>query len=289
MDLQMPVMSGYEAALIIRNSTESAGIPIIAMTADVAPDIRDKISEHGMDAYVSKPIDTEELYRTMMDLLQGNSSKGARFQYRSTSAAASLFPRLYGFNVSRGIKLVSGNRNLYKKLLLDFKSKYHDAPGILDNYFKNEKYDDLKNFLHTFKGVAGNLGGVILPGLAGEIMSFLSGKDYRNASASLNELKRELELSIGSLDSELQSSAITGEGEEVNANEVKLILQDMLALLDSDHGEALDRLDQLLSIAGKSFYSNEIKSLASNLNSFDTDKSREIINQILEKNKQEGI
>jgi polar amino acid transport system substrate-binding protein len=288
MDLQMPVMSGYEAARIIKNSSESAGIPIIAMTADVAPDIRDKISGHGMDAYVSKPIDTEELYRTMAGLLQGNSSKGARFQYRSTSAAASLFPRLYGFNVSRGIKLLSGNSVLYKKLLLDFKAKYQDASEILDNYLSSKNYDGLKNFLHTFKGVAGNLGGVILPGLAGEIMSFLSGKDYRNALASLNELKRELELSLGSLDSKLQSVSITEEGENCNFNEVKLILQDLLALLDSDHGEALDRLDQLLSIAGKSVYGSEIKSLASNLNSFDTDKSKDIINLILERLKQEG-
>jgi CheY-like chemotaxis protein len=285
MDLQMPVMSGYEAALAIKNSPGSSGIPIIAMTADVAPDIREKISNHGMNAYVSKPIDTEELYRTMMDLLQGSSSGGVKIQYRSNNASGFSFPRLYGFNVSKGIKLLSGNSVLYKKLLMDFKTKYQDASGILDNYLSSKNYDEIKNFLHTFKGVAGNLGAVMLPGLAGEIMNFLNRNDYDKAANSLKELNRELSLSVESL----ESFNMTAEAGEFNPHQFKAILLDMLAFLDSDHGEALDRLENLVAVAGKSGYSNEIKSLASNLNSFDTDKSKDIINQVLERLKQEGI
>lgn len=283
MDLQMPVMSGYEASLIIKGSPETAGIPIVAMTADVAPDIRDKISKHGMDAYVSKPIDTEDLYKTMMDLLQSDSSGGAKIQYRANTASASLFPKLYGFNVSRGLKHLSGNSVLYKKLLLDFASKYKDVSQSLEQFFKDENFDELKNFLHTFKGVTGNLGATMLLDLTGAVMNYINKKDFKSASDSLKELIHEIKLSVESIDAALQTSKDNVKENEFNADLLRRALQDILPLLDSDHGEALDKLEQLHSVAVGSEYKDEINKLSLCLNSFDTDKCREIIHTILGK------
>jgi CheY-like chemotaxis protein len=72
MDLQMPVMDGYEATIAIRNGeagAENIVIPIIALTADVMEDTKLRVSEIGMNHYLSKPITKELLYKVVKDLL----------------------------------------------------------------------------------------------------------------------------------------------------------------------------------------------------------------------------
>lgn len=71
MDIQMPVMNGYEAALAIRASRlpQSQSVPIIAMTANAfAEDIKNSLAA-GMNAHITKPIDPQKLYETLAEYL----------------------------------------------------------------------------------------------------------------------------------------------------------------------------------------------------------------------------
>jgi two-component system sensor histidine kinase/response regulator len=63
MDLQMPVMDGFQATAAIRLSECGTGrhIPIIALTAHAMKEDRDRCLEAGMDGYVSKPIQQDKL------------------------------------------------------------------------------------------------------------------------------------------------------------------------------------------------------------------------------------
>ncbi|WP_051360098.1 PAS domain S-box protein [Adhaeribacter aquaticus] len=64
MDLQMPEMDGYEATEVISNQeTTYANIPVIALTASAMLDIKDRAFAVGMDDYLSKPFNPEELFR----------------------------------------------------------------------------------------------------------------------------------------------------------------------------------------------------------------------------------
>lgn len=72
MDLQMPVMDGYEATQVIRNGAaglENVTIPIIAVTADVMEATKDQIELIGMNNYISKPIKKQELYEMVKELV----------------------------------------------------------------------------------------------------------------------------------------------------------------------------------------------------------------------------
>jgi len=64
MDVQMPVMSGYEAAAVIRNQDrpDAKTIPIIALTANAFSEDKNKALAAGMNAHVTKPIDMTKLY-----------------------------------------------------------------------------------------------------------------------------------------------------------------------------------------------------------------------------------
>ena len=71
MDIQMPVMNGYDATLTIRKmkDTKKARIPIIAMTANAFAEDAQKGLSVGMNAHVAKPVDMNILVPTMLKFL----------------------------------------------------------------------------------------------------------------------------------------------------------------------------------------------------------------------------
>ena len=73
MDLQMPVMDGYEACIAIREGAagkENKDNPIIAVTADVMESTKQRVKEIGMNDYLAKPVDKERLYLKITGLLE---------------------------------------------------------------------------------------------------------------------------------------------------------------------------------------------------------------------------
>ncbi len=74
MDLQMPVMDGYETARIIRkfSDKEVAEIPIVAITAETFPENKSKAFNVGMNAYLVKPVEMPSLLKVLMLFLREN-------------------------------------------------------------------------------------------------------------------------------------------------------------------------------------------------------------------------
>ena len=67
MDIQMPVMNGHEAARAIRalEDPARAGIPILAMTADAFQEDQQAAKDAGMQGYISKPVDPEQMLKEL--------------------------------------------------------------------------------------------------------------------------------------------------------------------------------------------------------------------------------
>lgn len=89
MDIQMPDMDGFEATAAIRAKETSTGghIPIIAMTAHALKGDQERCLSAGMDAYISKPIRTNELFATIESVI-GNKSELEASQVAKNSDAA---------------------------------------------------------------------------------------------------------------------------------------------------------------------------------------------------------
>ncbi len=72
MDLQMPVMDGWQASEAIRRLKDPtlAHIPIVALSADIRPDSREKAMKSGIDACLSKPMDLALLLETIEKMIE---------------------------------------------------------------------------------------------------------------------------------------------------------------------------------------------------------------------------
>jgi len=72
MDIQMPVMDGYEATQAIRSLPDArlAGIPIIAMTANAFQEDIKKAAEIGMNGHIAKPLDIPGMKATLQQVLK---------------------------------------------------------------------------------------------------------------------------------------------------------------------------------------------------------------------------
>ncbi|MFP4332897.1 MAG: response regulator [Campylobacterales bacterium] len=131
MDLQMPIMSGYDATKKIREVNQE--IPIIALSAAAMTEDKERALEAGMDEHISKPIDKHELYRTI-----------SRFCNSKLDEQAIL---------DRVDEQTQSNN-----LLLKFKKQLKDGEfkDIVEVVEKNAP--NAKERVHTLKGVSGNLG-----------------------------------------------------------------------------------------------------------------------------------
>ena len=151
MDLQMPVMDGYAACSAIRRDERFRDLPILAMTAHVLSEERDKCHLAGMDDYISKPIEPETMFATL----------GRWFPTRDNPEPAPLireFPEIVGINVQDGLRRVAGNGRLYRTLLLELASQREQTSSALEAALVRGDMVTLDQLAHTLKGLAGNLG-----------------------------------------------------------------------------------------------------------------------------------
>ncbi|TGN11080.1 MHYT domain-containing protein [Leptospira ilyithenensis] len=152
MDIQMPEMDGLEATQKIReyektNSLER--VPIIALSASVFEEDKISAKNAGMDGFVTKPIETEILFREIARTLNLNLEVISEKEEQPNSAAEEYF------QFQRGIKLF-GSESKYLKMLEGYFEDYKSEINSSVSLYTNKQ--ELTSLLHKLKGVSSNLG-----------------------------------------------------------------------------------------------------------------------------------
>jgi CheY-like chemotaxis protein len=178
MDLQMTIMDGYQATAKLRSDARFATLPIIAMTAHATIEERHRCLAAGMNDHISKPIDPENLFETVgkfyqpplntlpSDTLSPNS--GAE-QAKEVSSRLDELSSIAGLDTTDGLSRVSGNRNLYFKLLRQFIEQQGPVPTQIADAL--ERHDDSlsERLAHTIKGLTGSIGARSLQQVAAKL------------------------------------------------------------------------------------------------------------------------
>ena len=147
MDLQMPIMDGFEATKKIREF--NSDIPIIALSAAVMRDDLKMTKEAGMNGHLSKPIDIEKLKQVVIKYLKTSYEKqesNIEIDIEESIEGVDLKELLYRFN---------NNKAVAYKSLLDFANNKRDIVTQLDSLGLESKEFDV--MIHSLKGVSGNL------------------------------------------------------------------------------------------------------------------------------------
>jgi CheY-like chemotaxis protein len=128
MDMQMPVMDGVTASRLIRQTFSAQVLPIVAMTANAMPVDKERCLAAGMNGFVSKPINPDELWRALVSWIKprdglGQTSPSTRPVAPSASEAArqqSVLEALHGVDglqIHQGLSLSNRNTALYLAVL----------------------------------------------------------------------------------------------------------------------------------------------------------------------------
>jgi two-component system sensor histidine kinase/response regulator len=163
MDIQMPVMDGYTAAREIRNlKSKIRNVPIIAMTAHAMSGDREKTLAAGMNDHVTKPIDPNQLFSALGKWIRPVEDRKEPEQPEipkpEVDVSEEYLPdSLPGFDLAAGLERLQGNKRLYRKLLLDFASKYSAINLEIREALMAENMDLAHSLVHNLKGLAGNL------------------------------------------------------------------------------------------------------------------------------------
>lgn len=156
MDLQMPVMDGFEATKIIRTIEEYKEIPIIALSAAVMQKDKELTSAVGMNAHLSKPIHKEDLLLTLIQWISplhfpNEDSQANKIQTIVPIASETID----GIDMNDLISRIGNDREKIKKYLLYFSEQYGTIKSRLDSISVESK--EFHNIIHTLKGASGNL------------------------------------------------------------------------------------------------------------------------------------
>jgi PAS domain S-box-containing protein len=184
MDVQMPVMDGYEATRRIRGSSGGGvdpSVPIIAVTAHAMEGDREKCLSAGMDFYLPKPFGVSQLQEMIERAVRG---KGA--------AAVNAYPEATAVDFGRALDLLEGDEEMYHEIAEAFISS---APSIMELLGALVRAGDARGLTreaHSLKSSLGSIGAEKARMVAADLESAAHEDNLGEAEKLLETLRAEV-------------------------------------------------------------------------------------------------
>jgi PAS domain S-box-containing protein len=275
MDIQMPVMDGYEATKRIRKheSTHSlSSVPIIAMTAHAMTGEKERCLSVGMNDYTTKPIDPDFLIKTLcrwIPHLKDKKNCTIITRARETSIRTSYS----GLNIADGLARVSHQESIYVSILKTFIRDFSDCADQIVNFYENQLYEDLKRTVHNLKGVSGNIGARRVFEDCRFIEKLIKNNDFNKIQKELEKLSVDLSETFHAIQAIIKAEPDKNDKQYENLNmnieDIQNLLQDFDQLLQQHHLDAELVLKKLVSALKGKDCSADLNIIADHMAKYD--------------------
>ena len=311
MDLQMPVMDGFEATAAIRATDWGRQLPIVAMTAAAFDDDRRRVLDAGMNDFVSKPVDSRRLldvllrwlpHRPLQDLSAAAGVSALPDAADATPAAAPALPaatqallptELEGFELDRTLERLDHDQTLLLRALRQFLRDFpaDDWVAQFDAACRQADWVSAQRQAHTLKGVAGSLGAVRVQQAATALDALLktaasqSGCDPDQLAQRRDDCLQALRAAIAELQDKLPPEAATAQSATGPA-QPEAALQDLAEaeqLLGRNRGLPAALLPRLRAHLGQHAARAQFDRLTDQVSAFDFDGALETIRAMRER------
>jgi len=279
MDLQMPEMDGYAATREIRQAGHLS-IPIVAMTADAMSGVAERCLEAGMNDYVTKPIDPQELFGALARWIP----PGKRVCYQAAPTAPDTgpaLPALPGIEIADGLARLGGNRAAYRKLLCKFAQNNANVVAEIRAALQRDDTERAVRLAHTLKGVAGNIGAVVLYQAARELEAALK-EQQPEQDALLDNCERALQQVVQAI-AVLEAAPAGAPSETTAAVDVAALaplVARLRALLQEDDMEAVDAVAALQAQVEGTDLEQPIQAIGAALDQYDFQQALDLLEQL---------
>jgi signal transduction histidine kinase/DNA-binding response OmpR family regulator/HPt (histidine-containing phosphotransfer) domain-containing protein len=200
MDMQMPVMDGIEATQLLRKMPGLSNLPVVAMTANAQEVDRQRCLEAGMHDFLTKPIEPERLWQTLLKWIPAiHSSTPSAGLVGGTTVAQTEQKfefEIEGIDTAPALKRILGNTELYKKMLRQFCQQQKNTPELINIALNANNWTEARRQAHTLKGVAASIGA---DHLAEQATNLENGLIQQLPRADLNTLLTTLEVELREL------------------------------------------------------------------------------------------
>ncbi|MDC1067580.1 PAS domain S-box protein [Candidatus Kapabacteria bacterium] len=276
MDLQMPVMDGYTSTKTIRQDYTSEQIKIVAMTADAMVGIKEKCIDVGMQDFVTKPIDPDEVFGALVKWIKPREGMVQNVK-KSDAKSDITIPDLNSINTESGLKRLADNKKLYLSLLSKFLKKNEDfISDLITDFDKNDREASVRK-AHTLKGVSGNIGAEKVFNHSKTMEDKLNEDSFIPVSGNTFELKNAIDEVIKELKEKLveNSNSESNDDKKLDKAELSKLFNILLDLLSEDDFDSSNTLDEILDLDGLGTLRLKFESIKDSVSGYDFEEALE--------------
>ena len=159
MDVQMPVMDGYEATRFLRRLPQFKELPSIAMTANALHTDREQALEVGMNDHIPKPIELQLLLSKLLQWIPPKKNDTTVPTNQLLESPPKELPaNVPGLAIATALNRLNQNTSLYLRLLDVFRRNQSNTVEKMQALLAEENLVEAARLAHTLKGIAGSLG-----------------------------------------------------------------------------------------------------------------------------------